>query len=74
MPEKQLLQFLAQQLGVPFLDISQTKISPDVAVLLPEVHARRLHALIIEDRGDSVLIGMSDPADLSGLDQLEKLC
>jgi MSHA biogenesis protein MshE len=71
--EQQLLQFLAQQLGVPFLDISQIKIPSDVANLLPEVHARRLRALIIEDRGDSVLLGMSDPADLSGLDQLEHM-
>ena len=71
--ERQLLQFLAQQLDVPFLDIAQQKISPNVASLLPEVHARRLRALIIEDRGSSVLLGMSDPADLSGLDQLERM-
>lgn len=71
--ERQLLQFLAQQLDVPFLDISQNKIDPNVATLLPEVHARRLRALIIEDRGSSVLLGMSDPADLSGLDQLERM-
>lgn len=71
--ERQLLEFLAQQLDVPFLDISQRRISTEVAALLPEVHARRLRALIIEDRGDSVLLGMSDPADLNGLDQLEKM-
>jgi MSHA biogenesis protein MshE len=71
--ERQLLQFLAQQLAVPFLDIAQHKISPNVASLLPEVHARRLRALIIEDRGATVLLGMSDPADLSGLDQLERM-
>lgn len=71
--ERQLLEFLAQQLDVPFLDISHNRISNDVAALLPEVHARRLRALIIKDEGDSVLIGMSDPADLNGLDQLEQL-
>ncbi|GHE99126.1 GspE/PulE family protein [Thalassotalea profundi] len=71
--EKQLLEFLAQQLDVPFLDISQRRIPTEVAKLLPEVHARRLRALIIEDQGDAVLIGMSDPADLSGLDQLEQM-
>lgn len=71
--EKQLLEFLAQQLDVPFLDISQRRIPSSVASLLPEVHARRLRALIIEDKGDSVLIGMSDPADLGGLDQLEQM-
>jgi len=71
--ERQLLEFLAQQLGLPFLDISQRRISPEIANLVPEVHARRLRALIIEDRGDSVLLGMSDPADLNAIDQLEKM-
>lgn len=71
--ERQLLGFLAQQLDVPFLDISQLRIPGEIAALLPEVHARRLRALVIEDRGESVLIGMSDPADLSGLDQLEQM-
>ena len=71
--ERQLLEFLAQQLDVPFMDISQLRVPGEVANLLPEVHARRLRALVMEDKGQSVLIGMSDPADLSGLDQLEQM-
>ncbi len=71
--ERQLLHFLAEQLDLPFTDISQTKISPELAKLLPEVHARRLRAIIIKDQGSSVLMGMSDPADLSALDQLERI-
>lgn len=68
--EPQLLRFLAQQLQIPFLDISQRKISSDVSKLLSEVYARRYRALVIEDNGDSVLVGMSDLADLRALDQL----
>lgn len=71
--EQQLLQFLAQQLNVPFIDIARTRIDPKIAQLLPEVQARRLRALVIEDRGDSLLLGMSDPADLSALDQIAPL-
>ncbi|MBL4822618.1 MAG: Flp pilus assembly complex ATPase component TadA [Colwellia sp.] len=71
--ERQLLEFLAQQLDLPFLDIGQRRIPAEIASLLPEVHARRLRALVIEDRGDSVLIGMSDPADLNAIDQLEQM-
>lgn len=71
--ERQLLEFLAQQLGVPFLDISQQRIPTESASLLSEVHARRLRAIIIEDRGDSVVVGMSDPADLNAIDQIEQL-
>lgn len=73
LPERQLLEFLAQQLDVPFLDISQRRIPTESANLLSEVHARRLRALIIEDKGTSVLVGMSDPADLNAIDQLEQL-
>ncbi len=71
--EDQLLQFLSQQLNVQFLDIAQRRIDPRVAQMLPEVHARRLRALVLEDRGESVLLGMSDPADLSSLDQIAPL-
>jgi len=71
--ERQLLEFLAQQLNVPFLDISQHRIATESASLLSEVHARRLRALIIEDKGDSVVVGMSDPADLNAIDQLEQM-
>lgn len=71
--EQQLLQFLAQQLNVPFLDIAQKRIEPKVAQLLPEVQARRFRALVLEDHGNSVLLGMSDPADLTSLDQLGPL-
>jgi MSHA biogenesis protein MshE len=71
--EKPLLTFLAQQLDIPFLDISQKRIPSEIANLLPEVHARRLRALVIEDNDDTVLIGMSDPANLNGLEQLETM-
>lgn len=69
--EKQLLAFLAQQLNLPFLDISQHRITSETANSLPEVHARRLRALVIENNEDSVLVGMHDPADLNAIDQLE---
>jgi MSHA biogenesis protein MshE len=68
--EDDLLHFLARQLNVPFLDISQRRLEAKVAQLLPEVHARRFKALVLEEHEDTVLLGMSDPADLSILDQL----
>lgn len=68
--EDDLLHFLARQLNVPFLDISQRRLEAKVAQRLPEVHARRFKALVLEEHEESVLLGMSDPADLSILDQL----
>ncbi|WNC72899.1 ATPase, T2SS/T4P/T4SS family [Thalassotalea psychrophila] len=69
--ERQLLQFLAKQMSLPFIDITQRFIAPNVVDLLPEVHARRLRTLVLEYDDDTVLLGMSDPADLNALDQLE---
>ncbi len=71
--EPQLLRFLAQQLNIPFLDITQRRIDPEQAQLIPEAYARRYRALVLEADDEEVLLGMSDPTDLGGLDQLGPL-
>ncbi|AWB68816.1 MSHA biogenesis protein MshE [Saccharobesus litoralis] len=71
--EQQLLTFLAQQLNVPFVDISQKRLDPEVIKLLPEVQARRFRALVIEADLDTATVGMSDPADINALDALYPL-
>ncbi|MFT5675435.1 MAG: MSHA biogenesis protein MshE [Paraglaciecola sp.] len=73
MTENQLLTFLSQHLNVPLVDISLFKVSPAAVALLPEVQARRHRALVLEDNGDHLLVGMSDPADLAGVDVLSGL-
>ncbi len=71
--EQQLLTFLAQQLNVPFVDISQKRIDPEIVKLLPEVQARRYRALVIEADDNTATVGMSDPADLTALDSLHPI-
>lgn len=71
--EEGLLDFLSQQLNIPLLDISQRRIEPSVIKLISEVQARRLKAIAIEDLGDRILVGMSDPADLSVVDTLSNI-
>lgn len=62
--EHQMLTFLSQQLGIPFIDLSRAHIDLDAVQLLPEVHARRLRALVIGRHQDVLRVAMSDPADL----------
>ncbi|GAA5218995.1 GspE/PulE family protein [Corallincola platygyrae] len=71
--EEQLLQFLSQQLNIPFIDLQTLRLDPKIAQLLPEVHARRHRALVLQDKGASLLVGMSDPADLNAQDALAML-
>lgn len=68
--EEQLLKFLAQQLAIPFFDLSKLTIQPQAVQLIPEVHARRYRALAVNINGDEVTVAMSDPADLAALDAL----
>lgn len=71
--ENQLLSFLSQHLKVPLVDITQHNVSLAAVTMLPEVQARRHRALVLEDKGDRLLVGMSDPADLAAVDVLSGL-
>lgn len=62
--EHQMLSFLSQQLDIPLIDLSRADVDVDAVQLLPEVHARRLRALVIGRQQDTLRIAMSDPADL----------
>jgi MSHA biogenesis protein MshE len=71
--ENQQLGFLSQHLNVPLVDISQYNVSLSAVNMLPEVQARRHRALVLEDKGDRLLVAMSDPADLAAIDVLSAL-
>lgn len=68
--ENELLTFLSQHLNVPLINISDYRVSPEHVKLLPEVQARRFRAIVLDDKGDHLLVGMSDPADINGVDAL----
>jgi len=71
--ETELLNFLSQQLKIPFLDISQYPRKPETVKLLPETAARRFRVLLLENNEFDVLLAMADPTDLMGLDELSRL-
>ena len=62
--EKQMLEFLSQQLSLPLIDLSRAPVDADAVQILPEVHARRLRAIVVARNGDTLRVAMSDPADL----------
>ena len=63
--EQKMLAFLSQQLALPLIDLSRANIDVQAVQLLPEVHARRLRALVIGRNGNALRVAMSDPADLA---------
>ncbi|MGF1685798.1 Flp pilus assembly complex ATPase component TadA [Photobacterium japonica] len=68
--EQQMLQFLSRQLDIPLVDLNRVSVDLEAVTLLPEVHARRLRALVIGERDGTVRVAMSDPADLAAQEAL----
>jgi MSHA biogenesis protein MshE len=68
--EEQLLTLLSTHLNVPLININNYRINPDAVKLLPEIQARRYRALVLDDKGDKLLVGMSDPGDINAVDDL----
>ena len=71
--EAQIARAVAHQIGAPFVDLSARGVAPEVAALLPELKARRLRALPLEDLRTSVRVAMADPSDLMAYDELARL-
>ncbi len=71
--EKQLLNFLSQQLGLPLIDLGRASVDAEAVQILPEVHARRLRAMVVARNGDTLRVAMSDPADLFAQESLMNL-
>ncbi|MFM2119377.1 MAG: hypothetical protein RL722_845 [Pseudomonadota bacterium] len=71
--EVQIAQALAGQMRVPFVDLGRRSVRPEVARLLPEVQARRLRALPLEDQPGAVRVGMADPTDIAAYDEVCRL-
>lgn len=68
--ENQLLTLLSQHLNVPLINIPEYRVSPQHVKLLPEVQARRYRAIVLDDKGEHLLVGMTDPADINAVDSL----
>jgi MSHA biogenesis protein MshE len=70
--EDQICDALARQLQIPFVDLKQFKINAELLSRLPEAQARRFRAIVLEDNGATITVGMADPTDLFAYDELAR--
>jgi type IV pilus assembly protein PilB len=71
--EADLVRALAEQVGLEFVDLTDTQIDPASTALLPEALARRYRALPIGERDGKLLVAMSDPANVYALDDIRTI-
>jgi MSHA biogenesis protein MshE len=71
--EDQICEGLARQFNIPYVNLKFVNIPPELARKLPETHARRHRAIVLEERKHSYLVGMSDPSDLFAYDEIARV-
>ena len=71
--EAQIAKAVARQLRAPFIDLAHFPLRPELAQLLPEVHARRIRALVLDESPSGLLVGFADPTDIYAFDEVARL-
>ncbi len=71
--ERDLVRALAEQVGLEFVDLTEYRIDPGIATLIPEAICRRYRALAIGERDGKLLVAMSDPANVYALDDIRTI-
>ena len=71
--EEQISEALARQLNIPFINLKFYNLRADTVRLLPETAARRFRAIVMEAKGNTVLVGMVDPTDLFAYDEIARV-
>jgi len=68
-----LAEVLAEQFGVPFVNLVTSPPDPLLSTLVPEGFARRYRALPLARSGQRVVVAMADPTDIFAIDDLRFL-
>ncbi len=71
--ETDLVQALARQIGLAFVDLNEYAIDASAANLLPEPVARRYRALPIAFDDAALVVAMSDPANVFAIDDIRTI-
>src|SRR3972149_2478986 len=71
--EEVIAEALATQLQIPYIAPKHYDIQPEGTPKLPEIHARRYRAILLEENDKAAKVGMSDPTDLNAYDEIARI-
>jgi len=69
--EDKMMEALAEEIGVRYVDISNMEIDPTVVVLIPEEMARRHQVVAIDKIEEKLIVAMANPLDVFAYDELK---
>ncbi len=70
--EEILIKSKAYVLGIPFVDLTNEKVEPEVLKIIPEATARRGNIVAFRKSDNNLEVAMLDPADLQTIDFIQK--
>ena len=68
--ERQLIDALMMQLGIDYVDLSETEISPEMAQVLPKNIAKKHSVVPVRTRGDELYLAMVDPLNFIATEEV----
>jgi type IV pilus assembly protein PilB len=68
--KEDLAQALQEQLGLPYVDLTEVILDPELADLLPQAMVRRYRALPFSRSDDQLLVAMADPLNLPAIEAM----
>ncbi len=71
--EEALAHGLARQLRAAVVNLKSFPLKSETVRLLGESPARRHRAIVLEDKGEHLLVGFADPLDLFAYDEVQRL-
>ena len=69
--EKDIIAAVAQQVGVPFIDLATHPVRPDLERVLPEEIARRHHAVVVDKTQTGFVVAIENPSDAKAVVEVE---
>ncbi|MFH1504333.1 MAG: GspE/PulE family protein [Candidatus Omnitrophota bacterium] len=72
--EKELNQLISEEMGVPFVDISNYLIDSEIINRVPEKVARKYKLIPLFQTEDSLTLAMADPKNILALDEVRRIC
>ena len=71
--ESDLLDALAEQAGIEFVDIEDMQLDPTATAAISDGLARRYHALPIAWEGSTLVVAMADPSNVIAIDDIRSV-
>ncbi len=68
--EAQFAEVLSERLNIPYIDLDNTELNPDIVKKIPEAAARKYNVIAIEKMGRRLTVATNDPINFYALEDL----